>query len=125
MNINIRTSGIELTEAIRTYIDKKIGALEKHLGTDAANTTVEIGKSANHHKPGDLVYAEVRIMGDGVNLFAKQESHDLYKAIDLVEDEMKRELDKKRGKELDLSRKGGRTMKDVLKGFPWVGKKKI
>ncbi|MES2213915.1 MAG: ribosome-associated translation inhibitor RaiA [Patescibacteria group bacterium] len=118
MNIHIKATGIELTGAISDYVYKKIGAVEKYMGPrTAVDVFVEVGKPSAHHKSGDVFRAEVRMVGEGLNLVATKESDDLYKAIDLVENEVKRELSTEKGKSMAMLRRGQRAVKDMMRGF--------
>ncbi|MDB5266392.1 MAG: Ribosomal subunit interface protein [Parcubacteria group bacterium] len=118
MNIQIKATGIELTEAISEYVYKKIGAVEKYLGErTAVDAFVEVGKPSHHHKSGDVFRAEVRLVGEGLNLVATKESDDLYKAIDLVENEVKRELSSEKGRHTKMLRRGQRAIKDMMRGL--------
>ncbi|MDB5254123.1 MAG: Ribosomal subunit interface protein [Parcubacteria group bacterium] len=124
MNINIKATGIELTDAITEYVYKKIGAVEKLIPKGAA-IQVEVGKTTNHHKHGSIFKGEVRITGDGMNMYAVKEAEDLYSAIDMVEGEVRRELLHVKGKNFKMLRDGQKTIKNMMKGFPWMGKKKL
>jgi ribosomal subunit interface protein len=119
MNINIKATGIELTEAITDYVHKKIGSTEKYLTGQSADVVVhvEVGKITNHHKAGDIFRAEVRIVGGGLNLYAATETEDLYASIDKVKDEITRELVKTKNKRFALAKRGGQVIKDMMKGF--------
>ncbi len=118
MNINIKATGIELTEAITDYAYKKISSVEKYLNKDAVVTTVvEVGKTTKHHKSGDVFRAEVRMSGGGVSLYVSKEADDLYTAIDLVEDEVARKIISTKGRHIRLLRQGQRAIKDMMKGI--------
>jgi len=118
MNINIKATGIELTEAIRSYVDKKISSLEKYLDKkESVVTQVEVGKSSRHHKGGDVFRAEVKISGGGLDIYAVSEAEDLYAAIDLVQAEVARELVSTRGRHIHMLRKGQRMIKNMMRGF--------
>ena len=118
MKLNIKASGIELTPAISAYVEKKLGSLEKYF--DNSEDTVvqaEVGKSTKHHKSGQVFFAEVRISGPGLDLYAVSEQIDLYAAIDVVKDEVADKLSHVKGKRETLSRRGAKMVKDMLKGI--------
>lgn len=122
MNINIKATNIELTSAIRDYVNAKIGALNKFLPTDKdTQIFVEIGKESNHHQNGpDIFMAEVRFNMEGKDLYIKDNSADLYAAIDLVKDETQRQIKEKKGKSQTLFVRGARSIKKRIKGMkPW------
>ncbi|KND49022.1 MAG: hypothetical protein AB200_01160 [Parcubacteria bacterium C7867-005] len=119
MNINLKATGIELTDAIREYAQKKIGTLEKFLGKgkEGAIFNVEVGKTTKHHKNGDFFRAEVKISGAGFDNYAVSEAEDLYSAIDLVESELARELISEKGRKISLMRRGQRAVKNMMRGL--------
>lgn len=124
MKINIKATNIELTPSISSYVEKRISSLEKYLGqnTDAV-VQVEIGKESQHHKSGDIFRAEVRIGGAGLDLYAVSNHSDLYAAIDVVKDEIVRELSNKKGRIRTLTRRGGQMVKDMMKGLNFFKKR--
>lgn len=119
MNINIKATNIELTPAIYDYVEKKIGSISKYLqeGSEDIVAQVEVGKTTNHHKGGDIFRAEVHISGSGLNMYAMSETEDLYASVDKVKDEISEELKRNKEKRSALSRRGGQMVKDMLRGF--------
>src|SRR3989344_5992839 len=119
MKINIKATGIELTQAISDYVHKKVSSIEKYINKEHVDTVaqVEVGKSTHHHKAGNIFRAEVRIIGGGLDLYAVSEKEDLYAAIDLVKDEIVQSLLQSKGKRETLARKGALMMKSVMKGL--------
>ncbi len=119
MKINIKATAIELTPAITDYVEKKIGAIEKYLNKDNTDLVaqVEVGRSNQHHKSGDIFRAEVHIIGAGLNLYAVSEQADLYAAIDLVKDEIVHNALQVKGKKETMTRRGGRIIKGMMKSL--------
>ncbi len=125
MKINIKATGIELTQAISDYVYKKISSIEKYL--DESNTDiiaqVEVGRSSRHHKTGNIFRAEVHITGMGLDLYAVSELEDLYAAIDVVKDEIVRNVVQSKGKRQTLAKRGAGMMKNIMKGLNFFKKK--
>jgi putative sigma-54 modulation protein len=118
MKINIKATGIELTPAISDYVHKKVSSLQKYLEkVSDVVAQVEVGKSTRHHKSGEVFRAEVHLVGAGLDLYAASEQIDLYAAIDVVKDEISRNLTHQKGKRFALARRGGRMVKDMMKGL--------
>ena len=118
MNINIKTTNITLTEAITDYTSKRLEAIKQLLNNDTtAQCDIELGRTSAHHKHGDVFRAEIHIVGKDKDLYASAEEADLYKAIDIVRDEMLREVRSSKAKKISLIRRGGAKIKDILKGF--------
>ncbi len=55
--------------------------------------------------------------GKDKDLYASAEETDLYKAIDMVRDEILREVRADKSKKISLVRRGGAKIKDMLRGF--------
>jgi putative sigma-54 modulation protein len=117
MKINIKATNTTLTPAISEYIEKKLDTLNKFFREEDCLVNVEVGKTTQHHKSGDIFKAEVRVNSNGEEYYANVETEDLYAAIDKVKDEITRELTSKRKKTLRLFRKGSAKVKNILKGF--------
>ena len=116
MNIKIRATNFDITPAIDEYVTSKISSLQKFLGGGEVLTEVEIGRTTIHHKSGDIFRAEVNITKAGnEQIFAVAEEEDLYKAIDIVRDELEREIVSKKDKHTTLFRRGASKIKQLLK----------
>ena len=117
MNIKIRTTNFDLTPAIEEYVVRKIEPVSKFLhGGENALCEVELGKTTNHHKSGDIFRAEVNIVMPGKNqFFATAEEADLYVAIDIVRDQIEREIISKKTRRETLFRRGATRIKFLLK----------
>lgn len=122
MKMNVKATGIELTPAILSYAEKRLMKVGKYLDGDPV-MAVEIGKSSQHHKQGDVFRAEVRIAGSGNDFYAEKQATDLYAAIDQVQTEVIHEITKTKGRRRELLRRGQRAIKDMAKGFPWIGRR--
>ncbi len=121
MNTNIKTTNVTLTPAIREYVDKRMEKVSALLQSDpSVQCDIELGRSSVHHQKGDIFKAEVHIVGAGKNLYASSEKSDLYSAIDMVRDDILRELKSGKGKRISLVRRSGARVKDMVKGlWPW------
>ncbi|HRH31886.1 MAG TPA: ribosome-associated translation inhibitor RaiA [bacterium] len=89
----IKGTNMELTEAIKQYVERKLESLvsicEKYSPCDVV---AEVGKTSPHHQKGDVFYAELNMTIPGAVLRATSTKDDLYAAIDDVKDELKRQL---------------------------------
>lgn len=118
MNINIKCANISLTEAISDYTSKRLDAITAFFANDpTARFDVELGKTTNHHNKGDIFRAEIHIVGKNADHYASAEESDLYKAIDMVRDEMLREVRTGKEKKISLLRRGGAKIKQMMRGF--------
>lgn len=118
MQIKIRSKNFELTPAIEEYINKKLGPLDKFFPGDTALCEVETGKSTEHHKSGDIFRTEVNITESGSRQFyAVAEKSDLYSSIDVVKDEVEREIVSGKNKKETIFRRGALKFKNLIKGI--------
>jgi putative sigma-54 modulation protein len=93
--MQIKTTGkqMELTDAISSYVDKKINSLDKYF-EGVMKASVVVGCETHHHLKGDIFFAECKIEVPGNNIFAKNTAKDVYAAIDLLRDELTAEIKK-------------------------------
>ena len=119
MKINIKATGMELTPAIASYVNKKISSVGKYLEKENVDPVaqVEVGKSTQHHKSGNVFRAEIHITGGAFDLYAVSEMGDLYAAIDVVRDEIVHNAVQSKGKRETLARKSAEMMKNMMKGL--------
>lgn len=121
----VKGTGITLTPAIDSAIDKIVEALNKYIDPSdtAALVEIEVGRTTTHHKSGDIFRAEINFRSKIGNLRAEAEKDDLYVAMTAVKDEIAENLRSKKAKKIDFARRSGTQLKTVLKGLPWNGKK--
>ncbi len=117
MHINIKTTNFSITEAISDYTSKRLEAVTNFLKDDTTiKCDVELGKTSEHHNKGDIFRAEIHITGKDRDLYASAEESDLYKAIDVVRDEILREVRSSKDRKLSLLKRGGAKIKNLLRG---------
>lgn len=94
MKIYIKGTNMELTEAIKDYVNEKIGGLDKYFdGILAAR--VDVGLTSKHHQKGNIFRAEVNLeVPQKYLLRAEAEKEDLYIAINEVKDELQGQIKK-------------------------------
>lgn len=126
MQISIKTTNIDLMPAIEEYIHQKIGSLEKFIGANYYKVFVEIGKTTQHHKSGDIFRAEVNIELPGRLIRSEAEEWDLRVAIDKVKNELQQELKKYKEVQDVKYKKGARFAKVLSKISPlaWFKREK-
>lgn len=119
MHIKIKATNTTLTPQIEEYISKKVEALDKLVSKEdtSAQVAVEVGKTTEHHKSGDVFFAEFNLHIAGGDFIAKQEAADLYAAIDIAKDELMHAVRAHKGKQQTMLRRGGQMVKNMLRGF--------
>lgn len=89
MMFNIRGNKVEVTDAIKNYIETKIGKLDKYFGNpEELTATVVIRVRGNEQ------IVESTIPAKGFILRAEECHKDLYAAIDLVSEKLERQIRK-------------------------------
>ncbi len=100
MTINIRASEMELTEAIRTYVEEKFSMLEKY-AHDIVQIDVHVGRDTNHHNKGKVHVCTASVSVKGNVIRVERNEEDLYKAIDKVKDHLRETLAQRKERGLD------------------------
>ena len=120
MRHNIKTTEFSMTPAIKDYVEKRVDHLDKFVNlvdSELPMCYVEIGKTTNHHKNGELFRAEYTIHIGSKSFRAESEQEDLYAALDRVTEEMTEELKSFKDKKVSLLKRGGAKLKGIIKGF--------
>lgn len=118
MNINIKTTNLEHTDAINAYVEKKVEAFSKiiDLASNQVFVYVELEKTRPDVANADDLYrAEITIDNAGDVNYADAATHDLYAAIDLVKDELLRKMKRERNKKRDIFRRSMGKLKNMLR----------
>ena len=92
MKFNIHGKNIEVTDAIKDYVESKIGRIEKYFKNTDLTATV------NLRVRGKDQIVEVTIPANGLTLRAEDTHTDLYAAIDLVIEKLERQIRKNKSK---------------------------
>lgn len=132
MKYNVRGENIEVTEALREYVEKKVGRIEKYFDTPPTsdvNVTMKVVKDEHS--------VEVTVQLPGVVLRAEEQEEDMYAAIDLVVEKLERQIRKYKTKvnrkfrqegslrTLFKEDKIGRVEEDEEEDFPVVRTKRF
>ena len=117
MQITINGKGIELTDAIRGYAEKKIGALDKFYNK-IIRANINVGVENHHHQKGSIFVAECKLEVPGNDIFASKNEKTLYKAIDKVRDYLEGELKKHKIKIRVKDKKDMRKVRDAKEYNP-------
>ncbi|WP_428911004.1 ribosome hibernation-promoting factor, HPF/YfiA family [Niallia sp. Krafla_26] len=90
MNYNIRGENIEVTPAIREYVEKKISKLNRYF-TETPDSSVNVNLKTYNDKRAKV---EVTIPMPHLVLRAEEVNNDMYAAIDLITDKLERQIRK-------------------------------
>ena len=106
MQINLTGHHMDITPAIRSFVDEKFERLERHFD-HITNIHVILTVEKGRQK------AEATIHVNRGNIFAEAQSEDMYAAIDLLIDKLDRQVIKHKEK-LSNHKSGGRTKSQPL-----------
>lgn len=87
MKVQVHGKGVEVTEALREYADRKVNKLTKHFRMLSAATVTQTVQ-------GKQQRVEVQLIGDGITLRGEDRGDDLYAAMDRVVDKLERQMQK-------------------------------
>ncbi|EKW99195.1 ribosome hibernation-promoting factor, HPF/YfiA family [Ligilactobacillus saerimneri] len=103
LKYNVRGENIEVTSALREYVEKKISKLEKFF-EDTSNSTAHVNMKVYSDKNAKV---EVTIPLPYLVLRAEETSPDMYASVDLVTDKLERQIRKYKTKVNRKSREKG------------------
>ena len=92
MQVQVRGKGVQVTEALRDYADKKVHKLTRHFAHLNHATVIQTIQGATHR-------VEVQLDGDNIVLRGEERGDDLYAAIDRVVDKLERQMQKRKGRQ--------------------------
>jgi ribosomal subunit interface protein len=110
MKINIKKTTELITPSLETYIQNKLmplAKLVKHADeTGEAEIWLEVSRTTNHHKKGDVFMAAADLRLAHKVLRGEATASDIHMAIDQVRDHLRLEIDKYKAKFLEHGRGG-------------------
>jgi len=117
MQITIKDTRHDLTDGMRTIVEDKLSALEKHVRSSATPATLEceIEQSIAVERAGAKYRAEGNLSVDGKLYRAEGVGTTLEGAVDSVRDGLVRELRSAQGKKRGFVKRGGAALKQLLR----------
>jgi ribosomal subunit interface protein len=117
MKTIIQVTRMENTEAIESYVKRKLASVERLLDKNdsSAKAAVEVGLDTKHHKKGDVFFAEIDLHTRQKNYHCVGHADDLYAAIDQVKDEISQEVKSFRQKKRDVAKRSARAVKGTIR----------
>ena len=94
LKFNIRGENIEVTPAIREYVEAKVEKVERYFNDDV-NATANVNLKVYNDKQTKV---EVTIPMKNVTLRAEERHNDMYAAVDLIVDKLERQIRKHKTK---------------------------
>lgn len=121
MKIIIKATNIKLSDGLIQYIEEKIGGLDRFLkrnNPELIEARVEVGKITRGQRQGEIFRAEVNLGLGGRLIRAEEKAETLTAAIDLVKDELAREIRQYKNKNMTISLRDARTWKKFWRISP-------
>lgn len=115
MRVVIHNHHVDLTPAVRAYIEEKIGKLEELLGKSHQEHLANIHVSETGRADGQIMFGVgATILFREKKIFTEEQGHDLYAVIDTVQAELRRQLTKQKERPFSLLRRGALKVKRAL-----------
>ena len=107
MELTVKGKNVEITDRLQTYVERKIGKLDRYLPTITeawVELSTEDAKAAQ-----DRQVCQITVRSNGTILRAEERSDDMFTAIDTVLDKMYRQIARYKGKRKNRWRGAGMT----------------
>ncbi|GAB6097080.1 hypothetical protein JCM14469_33340 [Desulfatiferula olefinivorans] len=91
MHVSVTFKNLDSSDALRSYVQKKLDRFDKLLDNPAEANVVFSVEKIRHT-------AEINLASDKLTIYAKEESDNMYSSIDMVLDKLKTQLTKSRDK---------------------------
>lgn len=102
MKIIIKSTNLDLTPSLNTYIENKLGTLarlvQKFDSEGSADIRVEVARTTRHHHKGEVFMAEINLHLGGKTLRISENNEDIRKAIDIAKSKLRLEIEKFKSK---------------------------
>ncbi len=102
MKIIIKSTNLDLTPSLSTYIEDKLGDLarlvKKFDSEGSADMRVEVARTTRHHHKGEVFMAEINFHLGGRTLRISENGEDIRKAIDAAKHKLQIEIKKFKSK---------------------------
>ncbi len=123
MRINIRQKDIEMTDALREYVDMKIvrpveQLLKRSGSSDVPMLDIEVARTTQHHHKGEVYRASATLSLGAKTIRASAEDSDIHAACDALEDELKREISHYKTSSFSMVKRLGRRTKQMMRINP-------
>lgn len=118
MKINVRGNNIDVTEALRDFVEKKVSRLEKYFDdASSAQANVALSVQRDEHK------VEVTIPFPRLLVRAEETSEDMYASVDLVVQKLERQIRKYKTRVNRKARQNGSLRSHHMNGTTVVEEK--
>lgn len=91
MQTSVTFKNINPSDHLKSYVSEKLDRLDKYLYNPAEANVVLLAEKFRH-------IAEIKITGDRLHINGKEETNDMYSAIDMVLDKIEKQIKKNKQK---------------------------
>ncbi len=102
MQVIVQGKNLHVTDRLRDYVEKKVGKLDRYL-TAISEVRMELSTEKTRSY-GDRQVAQLTVRAGGAILRAEERSGDIFTAVDMVMDKIKRQIDRYKRKRRDRAR---------------------
>ena len=115
MQYNIKGTDLDISDEIRTYVEKKLSASEKFIQNTPAHTDVELQYISNQESKKYRAEFTVALGGDVHRVEAHGDT--LHEAVDIATGELARDLSQIKKKRQHIFRRSAMRVKEYIRGF--------
>jgi len=116
MNHNLKGTGLQITDELRGYVEKRLTGADKFItGDSTAHADVELEFS--QVRDGGKYRAEFNLSAGGALYRAEEWGSTMHEAIDISVAALINELRRTKKKHQHLVRRGASAIKDMVRGF--------
>lgn len=114
--ITLKAVNLDISPGLRSLVDQKFEPLGKLLPDGKTETTCEVEmEKLAEHQTGKIYRVEANLFVAGVLHRGEAKEDQVEKAIDVVRNELRRELQKTNGKRHSLLKRGKQAIKDMMR----------
>lgn len=114
--VTLKAVNLEISPGLSSLVDQKLQTLGKLLPKDETDVSCEVEmEKLTEHQTGRIYRVEVNLIVAGTLHRAEACEEQIEKAVDVVRDELKRELQRASGKRQSLMKRGGKMIKDMMR----------
>jgi putative sigma-54 modulation protein len=112
MQIIVTTKNVELSDWLRSYVEKKVNKLDRYLPTiDEARVELSVHKTKS---VGDSQVVQLTLRANGAILRSEERSADMQSSIDAVMDKITRQIERYKGKHYRSQNRGQAAQAQAL-----------
>lgn len=104
MRFQIRGKNIQVSDALKEYVEKRLGKLDKYFDNNPEAIVTLVVEKERHR-------IEVTIPINGFLLRGEEESSDMYSSVDLVLEKLEKQINKYKTR---INKKKGISIKDLI-----------